>query len=203
VCSLHILAAAAVSLRQVGLTASEGVRIVLKMAVQNWSTRPISFVCLLALSKVALAASATQLVLSNDFCLIEPCGPHPPPARVATSGVSFEIFVAALDAERAADISYSGTINFLSTDPLATLPLSCTFLPEDRGDRAFTAILRTQGDQTITVIDSLHALTPGTLVMTVTGLGVTEPIPTSSALMKTLLVVGLAAAAIWVSRMRS
>jgi hypothetical protein len=184
------------------LTGWERLRIVLSVLTPRLSVL-LGLAFLLGLSKEASAASATQLVLSNDFCLIQPCGPGAPPARVTTSGVSFEIYVAALDNQDALDFAYLGTISFSSTDPLATLPPSYTFLPEDRGDRAFTAILRTQGDQTITVIDSLHALTPGTLVMTVTGLGVTEPIPTSSALMKTLLVVGLAAAAIWVFRMRS
>jgi len=156
--------------------------------------------CLLVTAGKASAAPATQLVLSNDFCLIEPCGPHPPPARVATSGVSFEIFVTALDGQFALDFGYLGTISFTSTDPLATLPPSHTFLPKDRGDRAFSAVLRTLGEQTITVTDSEGKLVPGILVMTVTGIAPAEPIPSISGWAKILFLLALALTGIWLSR---
>jgi len=169
-------------------------------AARKVSAWVFAFACLLIRSGEALAAPATQLVLSNDFCLIEICGPHAPPARVATSGVSFEIFVAARDQSGARDLNYAGTIVFSSTDPLATLPASYTFRPEDEGNRAFVAILRTPGDQTITVADSGGKLVPGLLVMTVMGIAPTEPIPTISEWAKILLLVALALSGTWLSR---
>jgi hypothetical protein len=138
-----------------------------------------------------MAVTATQLVLSNDLCLIQPCGPHLPPARVVQSGVPFGIYVAALNDQFGLDFSYLGTINFSSTDPSAVLPPSFTFLPADRGDRDFTAILRTPGDQTITVTDSMGRLRPGTLIMTVTG-PTLAGIPTISGWAKVLILFGLA-----------
>lgn len=170
------------------------------MGLRKWTAKLLSLACSLALSEAVLAAPATQLVLSNDFCLIEICGPHAPPARVATSGVSFGIFVAALDDRRALDVNYRGTVTFSATDPMATLPPSYTFLPQDMGDRAFTAILRTPGDQTITVTDSTGNLVPGTLVMTVTGIAPAQPIPTISGWAKILFFVALALSGIWLIR---
>ncbi|MEP7227807.1 MAG: hypothetical protein ABI785_10635 [Gemmatimonadales bacterium] len=83
---------------------------------------------------------------------------------------------------------------------MATLPPSYTFLPQDMGDRAFTAILRTPGDQTITVTDSTGNLVPGTLVMTVTGIAPAQPIPTISGWAKILFFVALALSGIWLIR---
>lgn len=169
-------------------------------AARKVSAWVFAFGCLLIGSGEVLAAPATQLVLSNDFCLIEPCGVHPPPARVATSGVSFAIFVAALDDQGSLG-SYLGAITFTSTDPLATLPTSFTFLPGGGGAlREFAATLRTPGDQTITVTDSEGNLRPGTLVMTVTGIAPTEPIPAISGWAKILLLLALAFSGIWLSR---
>jgi len=116
------------------------------------------------------------------------------------SGVPFAIYVAALDEQDGLDFSYLGTISFSSTDPLATLQSSYTFLPEDRGDRAFTAILRTPGDQTITVTDSLGRLRPGTLVMTVTGPTLADPIPTLTGWARILILLALAFSGIWLIR---
>lgn len=74
------------------------------------------------------------------------------------------------------------------------------FRPEDQGHRAFVAILRTHGDQTITVTDSEGELVPGILVMTVTGIAPSEPIPTISRWAKILFFVALALSGLWLSR---
>ena len=158
---------------------------------------------LLGVTQAALGAAAVRLVLSNDFCLIQPCGPHSPPPRDVVAGALFGIYVVALDGEGSRDNNYAGTVHFSSTDPLATLPSDYTFLPEDQGDRAFTAILRTPGDQTITVIDLGGNLISGTLVMTVNGPAPAESVPTMSGWARILLLMALASVGVWLARLRS
>lgn len=150
----------------------------------------------------ASAAPAVRLILSNDPCLVMPCPPiHPVPPTTVASGVPFGIYVAAVDGANARDIGYSGTVSFASTDPLASLPSSYTFVPADEGGKGFSAILRTLGNQTITVSDVAGGLVPGTLTMTVTGQS-TAAVPALSGGVKMFFAVALAALGIWLLRLR-
>ncbi len=150
----------------------------------------------------ARAASATNLLLTNDNCAIQNC-PHPIPTPTPSvrAGDTFAIYVAALTSANSRDILYTGTVRFLSSDPAATLPQPYTFVLADEGGRAFTAILRTTGQQTITVVDASGILTPGTLVMTVTGGSpLFVEIPTLAPRLQLLLVLLLGGAGLWLSR---
>lgn len=95
----------------------------------------------------------------------------PWPVHVPTTvgaGELFSLVVLAADAARIFDPSYRGTVSFSSTDPAASLPLPYTFTTEDSGRKAFPAVLRGAGPQTITVTDST-GLMPGSLTLTVVG----------------------------------
>jgi hypothetical protein len=88
------------------------------------------------------------------------------------------------------------------SDPSATLPANYSFVAGDGGVKALSAVLRTLGEQTITVSDPGNNLIPGTLVMTVTGAQPSEDIPVLSPEALLLLTVLLAATATLVLRLR-
>lgn len=132
----------------------------------------------------AAGQSATQLILTNDACVVQVCVPHPPPPKVTAAGASFGIYVVAAVADRGVDPDYRGTVSFSSSDPIADLPSPYTFLAADEGDRGFTAVLRTPGQQTITVSDVSGNPTPGTLTMIVTGPITSVDVPTLTEWMK-------------------
>lgn len=158
---------------------------------------------LLLLPMAAIAAPAVRIGVSSSFCFIQTCpGVQPPVPTTVASGTPLGVYVAALDGSGLRDASYTGTVVFSSSDPLATLPTNYTFAADDGGVKAFSAVLRTLGKQTITVSDPGNNLIPGTLVMTVTGALSPEDIPVLSLEALLLLAVLLAAAAILVLRLR-
>jgi hypothetical protein len=162
--------------------------------------KALSLVLFLTLVGFAQAApSAVRLHL----CTVLPC-PHPvptlPPLTTA-AGATFNLYVTAAD-NLGTDDMYTGTIQFSSSDPLASLPTSYTFILADQGMKNFTAILRTPGDQTITVTDASSGLKPGTLTFVVTG-AVTEPVPTLSEWMKILFALALVISGTWLVRLRN
>lgn len=151
----------------------------------------------------ASAEPAVRLLISSSPCLIEICPATPPPApTTAMSGIPFGIYIAAVDGTGGTDTSYLGTVSYSSSDPLATLPASYSFITADRGVKSFSTVLRTSGSQTITVSDPGNNLIPGTLVMTVTGAQSLEDIPVLSPEALLLLAVLLAAAATLVLRLK-
>lgn len=160
-----------------------------------------AIILIVCLASAVRADPAVRIVVSNDPCLIQLCpGSQPPPPTTVQTGMSFQVFVAALDAANSRDETYAGSIAFSSSDSGAVLPASYTFTPADRGGKAFTVILSTAGDQTITVTDSLRALT-GTLTMTVTA-PTEAQVPTLSSAMRFLLLTTLAAVGVWMVRGR-
>lgn len=158
---------------------------------------------LFSLAASAAAAPATQLLISNNPCLINPCPLLPPPPTTVASGASIGVFVLAVDSQASIPTSYTGTVTFASSDPLASLPQSYTFVPADGNAKAFTAVLRTAGSQTITVSDPGNNLIPGTLVMLVTGGQSADSIPTISPGVQVLLALTLAFSGLWLLRLRS
>ena len=62
---------------------------------------------------------------------------------------------------------YTGTVHFTSSDAQATLPADYTFLPTDAGSHVFSFVLKTPGDQTITVTDTHSAGFTGTATINV------------------------------------
>ena len=176
------------------------IRLTKKIAAGN----VLCFAGLLAQPFSALAAPAVRLIVSNNPCIAEPCpGPVVVPTVVA-AGTSFLIFVAAIDDQNSTDPTFTGTVNFASTDSLASLPSSFTFTPANEGSTrgGFTTILRTPGNQTITVTDASGRLLPASFVMTVTGPAPTESVPTVSAWMRVLLAAALALSGLFLVRLR-
>jgi hypothetical protein len=82
-------------------------------------------------------------------------------AGSAVAGKPLSVTVSALTANSTADVSYTGTVHFTSTDPQAVLPADYTFVPSDDGTHIFSLTLKTSGSQSVTVADSgnsaLHA----------------------------------------------
>ena len=71
----------------------------------------------------------------------------------ASAGVPFDVTVTARDAIGNAG-AYYGTVEFSSSDGLADLPASYTFTPGDHGVKTFSVTLRSNGGQTIHVVDA-------------------------------------------------
>jgi len=69
----------------------------------------------------------------------------------ATAGAAFSFTVTARDANNNVLTSYTGTVQFSSSDHGAALPTAYTFLSSDNGTRKFSATLQTAGNQTVTV----------------------------------------------------
>jgi hypothetical protein len=88
------------------------------------------------------------------------------------SATPFDFTVVAVDSAGHPALNYTGTISFSSTDDLASLPGAYTFTLADRGVHTFHGlVLRTPGQQTLTLsgaLGRLRGLTSGVLV---TGLG--------------------------------
>jgi len=66
------------------------------------------------------------------------------------AGVAMNITVTALDGNSGVITDYDGSVSFASSDSLATLPATYTFVPSDSGVHTFTVILRSTGTQTVT-----------------------------------------------------
>jgi Ca2+-binding RTX toxin-like protein len=69
----------------------------------------------------------------------------------AKAGSPITVSVTALDAAGNVILDYPGTVLFSSSDPLAVLPSSYTFITDDKGSHAFLVTLNTTGSQTVTV----------------------------------------------------
>jgi len=87
----------------------------------------------------------------------------------STAGSSFSITVTALSGSSTVT-SYTGTVQFGSTDPGATLPATYTFVAGDNGVHTFSGVtLVKAGSQTITATDTVTPSITGTSpVITVT-----------------------------------
>jgi len=77
----------------------------------------------------------------------------------AMAGASFNYTVTAEDALNNTVTSYTGTVHFTSSDPLAVLPANSTLT---NGTGTFPATLKTLGSQTITATDTVTATITGT-----------------------------------------
>jgi hypothetical protein len=81
----------------------------------------------------------------------------------ATAGTPFSVTVAALDASNNQATSYTGTVQFTSTDGQAVLPGTYTFTAVDHGTHVFSSVtLNTLGSQAITATDTANAAITGT-----------------------------------------
>jgi hypothetical protein len=107
-----------------------------------------------------------------------------------------DVVVRAEDANGVTDAAYRGTVSFGSTDPLASLPMNYTFTTADQGIHRFatSTVLRTLGDQSISVDDSFNGLHGSWSVTVYPDL---QAIPMTGAGGRALLVVMLAVAGAW------
>jgi hypothetical protein len=81
----------------------------------------------------------------------------------ATAGSAFPLAVAARDPFGNVVPSYTGTVQFTSTDPAALLPAATSFNATDGGHKSVSAALITAGSSTVTVTDaSVSSLTATT-----------------------------------------
>ncbi len=71
-----------------------------------------------------------------------------------TAGVAGNFTVTARDAYGNIATGYTGTVHFISSDPLAGLPANYTFSAADQGVHTFALALRTAGIQSLTVADT-------------------------------------------------
>ena len=79
-----------------------------------------------------------------------------------TAGTSFSMTVTALTPSGTTDTSFTGAINFTSTDRQASLPATFTFPSSDDGTATFTVTLKTAGSQTITATATSNPAITGT-----------------------------------------
>jgi hypothetical protein len=80
----------------------------------------------------------------------------------AVAGTTQTVVVNVLSPNGGADLSYTGTIQFSSTDPQAGLPANYTFTAGDQGGHAFTVTFKTAGAQAITATDLANPAIIGT-----------------------------------------
>ncbi len=78
-----------------------------------------------------------------------------PSTNSSTAGTPFQVTVKASDIFGNTFAGYTGTVHFTSSDSQAGLPADYTFTAADNGVHTFTVILKTAGNQTVTVTDPL------------------------------------------------
>jgi hypothetical protein len=86
-----------------------------------------------------------------------------------TAGKPFNVAVRALDAYGNIAIGYRGTVHFTSSDPQAVLPADYTFTGSDFGTHLFAGgvTLKTAGNQTSTVTDTVNSTLTAQVVVSV------------------------------------
>lgn len=97
-----------------------------------------------------LSGSATLQVASGAAAHLSLAAPG-----FGTAGYAFNVTVTASDSHGNVASGYTGTVDFTSSDPQATLPADYTFVPADAGSHTFVVTLRTSGSQSVNVIDTL------------------------------------------------
>jgi hypothetical protein len=85
-----------------------------------------------------------------------------------TAGTPFSLTVTVVDAYGNVVTGYTGTIHLSSTDKKSTLPTDYAFTSSDKGVHTFTGlVLRTKGNQTITLRDTHKRSLTGSLIIDV------------------------------------
>jgi hypothetical protein len=76
------------------------------------------------------------------------------PTAPVQAGTMVRAKVVAFDANNNVATEFTGPIQFTSTDDKAVLPLNPTFELADQGEKSFDIVFRTEGSQTLTVLDA-------------------------------------------------
>ena len=89
--------------------------------------------------------------------------------NTVTAGGSASVTVTAQDGLGNTVAGYRGTVHFLSSDPLATLPADYPFVAGDNGTHTFTGgvTLRTASSQLVDAVDAANSLISGSALVTV------------------------------------
>jgi len=118
---------------------------------------------------ISLADAANSLQATSNFTVV----PGPLHALVmsgpatAVAGSQYSFSITAQDSFQNIVPDYAGTVQFSTSDPIATLPANYTFNPgADNGTHSFNATLRRAGQQSITLTDAANSL-QATLNLTV------------------------------------
>lgn len=151
--------------------------------------RCFSFLLCFAAYEAAHGAVATSFLVSTDQPCFSDCGDGGTGSTfVPTSGQSFTLWVAAIDADGHLVADYRGTVQLTSNDP-ATLPPPYTFTAEDGGIHAFIVTIDISGNgyahTTLTARDTEEL--SGALTTLVVLVGRLAAAPASSALFLALL----------------
>jgi hypothetical protein len=110
-------------------------------------TAPQSFPVVISGNTIAANLNFRNLsALTSHYAVVGPSG--------ATAGAAVSFTVSALNQANGAVGSYTGTVHFTSSDPSAVLPPDYTFVANDAGVHTFSIMLKTPGNQTITVVDT-------------------------------------------------
>jgi hypothetical protein len=88
------------------------------------------------------------------------------PAKIFT-GTPFDLTVTALDGNGNTVTSYTGTMDFTSSDKQAVLPGQYTFISSDEGSHTFSITLKSPGTQTVSAIDAANESIAGDVSTTV------------------------------------
>lgn len=78
-------------------------------------------------------------------------------STTATSGTAQSLTVTVTDAYGNVSAGYTGTVKLSSSDALAILPASYTFTNKDAGVHTFSITLKSSGNQSVTVADTVNA----------------------------------------------
>jgi hypothetical protein len=88
------------------------------------------------------------------------------PAGVA-AGAPFSLTLTVEDAYGNIVTNYAGTVSFSSSDRKASLPSYYTFRATDHGVHTFSMVLRTRGNQRITIVDKSKSSLTGSVIVDV------------------------------------
>jgi hypothetical protein len=124
-------------------------------------------------SQTITVSGAPALTGTSTPVLVSPSGAThssvSPATATPAAGTAFNFTVTALDASNSTVASYSGTVQFTSSDPQAVLPHNSTLTS---GVGTFSATLKTSGAQTITATDTVTASIVGTANLTNVSAGI-------------------------------
>jgi hypothetical protein len=112
---------------------------------------------------------ATGTTVGTAYKISAPAGPSfgiSAPAGT-TAGNAFSINVTAFDGGGNVNPTYTGTVHFTSSDPLAVLPADYTFTSADSGVHTFSVTLKRSGAQTITATDTVTSAMVGSASVSV------------------------------------
>jgi len=131
-------------------------------------------------------------------------GPCPDPCFLArtVSGDPLSLAITGINSLGQRVPSYTGTVTFSSSDPLATFPTGPhTFTPADAGGHVFNVVFRTVGSQSVTATDSANGFSVTTSILVASSQNAAIPATTTAG--KGLMAISLALVSLWFAARRT